>query len=81
LLPVYLKRSEAGSKVRPKGKIMKLLPIGRSDFKSLREDDRYFVDKSLFIKEIINDSSDIILLPRPRRFGKTLNLTMLRNFF
>ena len=60
---------------------MKLLPIGRSDFKEIIEENNYFVDKSLFIKEIINDSSKIILLPRPRRFGKTLNLTMLRHFF
>jgi hypothetical protein len=41
----------------------------------------YFVDKSLFIKEIIDDGSKVILIPRPRRFGKTLNLSMLRYFF
>jgi hypothetical protein len=60
---------------------MKRLPIGISDFKELIESDFYFIDKSLFIKEIIEDSAKIILLPRPRRFGKTLNLTMLRHFF
>ena len=58
----------------------KKLPIGTSDFKKLRKADKYFVDKSLFIKEIIDEDSEIILLPRPRRFGKTLNLTMLRYF-
>ena len=57
------------------------LPIGRSDFKELREENRYFVDKSLFIKEIIAEESQVVLLPRPRRFGKTLNLSMLRHFF
>ena len=59
---------------------MKKLPIGRSDFKSLREEDYIFIDKSLFIKEIIEEDAQIILLPRPRRFGKTLNLTMLKLF-
>ncbi|EDN67846.1 protein containing DUF1703 [Beggiatoa sp. PS] len=57
------------------------LPIGVSDFRKLRENNYYYVDKSLFIKEVINRSSEVLLLPRPRRFGKTLNLSMLRYFF
>jgi hypothetical protein len=57
------------------------LPIGLSDFKEVREESYYYVDKSLLIQEIINRSSKVILLPRPRRFGKTLNLSMLRYFF
>ena len=60
---------------------MKKLPIGISDFQELMEGNYFFVDKSLFINEIINDGSKIILLPRPRRFGKTLNLSILRYFF
>jgi hypothetical protein len=60
---------------------MKKPPLGKSDFRSLIEDNLYFVDKSLFIKDIIENSSDIILFPRPRRFGKTLTLSMLRYFF
>jgi hypothetical protein len=56
------------------------LAIGVSDFRKLRENDYYYVDKSLFIKEVINRSSEVLLLPRPRRFGKTLNLSMLRYF-
>ncbi|MBT3388579.1 MAG: AAA family ATPase, partial [Desulfobacula sp.] len=59
---------------------MKKLPIGASDFKKLRTENKYFADKSLFIKEIIEEDAEIVLLPRPRRFGKTLNLTMLRYF-
>ncbi|QTA80126.1 AAA ATPase-like domain-containing protein, nuclease domain-containing [Desulfonema limicola] len=59
----------------------KLLPIGISDFKMLREQNRYYVDKTLFIKDIIEASAQVLLLPRPRRFGKTLNLSMLRYFF
>jgi hypothetical protein len=57
------------------------LPIGVSDFKQLIETDYYFVDKSLLIKDIIEDGAVIILIPRPRRFGKTLNLSMLHYFF
>jgi hypothetical protein len=56
------------------------LPIGLSDFKEVREENYYYVDKSLFIQEIINRSSKVLLLPRPRRFGKTLNMSMLRYF-
>jgi hypothetical protein len=59
----------------------KKLPIGLSDFKRIIEDDYYYADKSLFIKEMIDSSSIVTLLPRPRRFGKTLNLSMLRYFF
>ena len=59
----------------------KNLPIGTSDFKKLRNLDRYYVDKTLLIREIIDDASEIILIPRPRRFGKTLNMSMLRYFF
>jgi len=56
-------------------------PIGISDFKKLIEREFDFVDKSLFIKEIIDDNAEVLLLPRPRRFGKTLNMSMLRYFF
>jgi len=60
---------------------MKKLDLGNSDFKSIIENNYYFVDKSLFIHEIIEIQKQVILLPRPRRFGKTLNLSMLRYFF
>lgn len=56
------------------------LPIGYSDFKKIIDESRYFVDKSLLIKEIIDDA-EVVLVTRPRRFGKTLNLSMLRYFF
>ena len=55
--------------------------FGTSDFKKLIENKNFFVDKSLFIKEVINESSDVLLIPRPRRFGKSLNFSMLRYFF
>ena len=60
---------------------MKTIQIGTSDFKKLIKGNNYFVDKSLLIKEFIENGADIILTPRPRRFGKTLNLSMLRYFF
>ncbi len=59
----------------------KPLPVGKSDFRALRKGNYYYVDKTLFIREILDTSSEVILLPRPRRFGKTLNLSMLRYFF
>jgi len=59
----------------------KSIQIGISDFKELIEENNYFVDKSLLIKEFLENGAKIILTPRPRRFGKTLNLSMLRYFF
>jgi len=60
---------------------MKKLPIGVSDFKKIIEKDYYYVDKTLLIKEVIDSGDTILLLPRPRRFGKTLNLSMLKYFY
>ncbi|MDD3664549.1 MAG: AAA family ATPase [Bacteroidales bacterium] len=60
---------------------MKKLAIGEDDFKLLRQGNNYFVDKSLFIQEVIEDASRVLLFPRPRRFGKTLNMSMLHYFF
>ena len=59
----------------------KKLPIGISDYKKLIEEDYYYVDKTDFIRQIIEEGSLVTLLPRPRRFGKTLNLSTLRYFF
>jgi len=60
---------------------MKKLPIGISDFKDIVTGNYYYVDKTLFIKEIIDSGDKILLIPRPRRFGKTLNLSMLKYFY
>jgi len=59
----------------------KELNMGYSDFKNIIENDNYYVDKSLLIREVIKSEKAVLLLPRPRRFGKTLNLSMLRHFF
>lgn len=59
----------------------KLLPIGISDFKKVREGGYAYVDKSLLVQELVEKGGDVALIPRLRRFGKTLNLSMLRYFF
>ncbi len=60
---------------------MKKLPIGISDFKELIDEHYYYVDKTLLIDELKRTNGKVILLTRPRRFGKTLNLSMLRYFY
>ena len=60
---------------------MKRLAIGLSDFKHLIKEDFYYFDKTKFIEEVIKDGSQVKLFARPRRFGKTLNMSMLKYFF
>ena len=55
--------------------------IGISDFKALRMRKNYFIDKTMYIKDIIDNQSGVVLVTRPRRFGKTLNMSMLKYFF
>ena len=57
------------------------LAIGTSDFKSLITENGFYIDKTKFIEEILEDLSEVKLFTRPRRFGKTLNLSMLKYFF
>lgn len=57
------------------------LPIGVENFEDLREHGYYFVDKTLFIKELLDMKGKVTLFTRPRRFGKTLNMSILRYFF
>lgn len=59
----------------------KQLPIGKHDFAEFITGNYYFVDKSLCIKELLGSGAAVTLLPRPRRFGKTVNMSMLRYFF
>ena len=56
------------------------LPPNTSDFKNIIENGYYFVDKSLLLKDIFEDNTEVMLFPRPRRFGKTVNLSMLYYF-
>lgn len=59
----------------------KAIPIGNEDFKRVIESRLYYVDKSLLIKDIVDNGAAVNLFTRPRRFGKTLNLSMIRRFF
>ena len=56
------------------------IPLGQSDFRQLRREGLTYIDKSLLIQTVLDDTAHVLLLPRPRRFGKTLNLSMLRYF-
>ena len=60
---------------------MKGIGIGISDFKMLRLRKNYYIDKTMYIKHIIDNQASVILLTRPRRFGKTLNMSMLKYYF
>jgi hypothetical protein len=55
--------------------------IGREDFKTYIQNNCYYVDKTLLIQELLDDYSTVTLFTRPRRFGKTLNLSMIKYFF
>lgn len=59
----------------------KALPIGVENFEDIIKSGYYYVDKTLFIKELLDLKGKVNLFTRPRRFGKTLNLSMLRYFF
>ena len=60
---------------------MEGIGIGTSDFKKLRIKDYYYIDKTMYIKDILDNKSEIVLVTRPRRFGKTLNMSMLKYYF
>ena len=59
----------------------KKLPIGIDGFEKIRTNDFYYVDKTLFIKELLQNWGEVNLFTRPRRFGKTLSMSMLKSFF
>lgn len=59
----------------------KVISIGKQNFASLRENDCFYIDKSELIREWWESQDDITLVTRPRRFGKTLNMSMLNCFF
>ena len=59
----------------------KPLPIGVDNFEKMIHEGYYYVDKTLLIKELLDLKGEVNLFTRPRRFGKTLNLSMLRYFF
>lgn len=59
----------------------KIIPIGKEDFKDIVDKNCYFVDKTMLIKDVLDSGANVTLFTRPRRFGKTMNMSMLRRFF
>lgn len=57
------------------------MPVGKSDFEKIRKDGDYYIDKSDLISQILKESVEVTLFTRPRRFGKSLNMSMLESFF
>ena len=60
---------------------LKKLPVGIENFEEFQRENFYYVDKTLFIKELLQNREKVNLFTRPRRFGKTLNMNMLKYFF
>lgn len=60
---------------------LKKLPVGFDDFKKIRENQFYYVDKTKLIEHLLANWSEVNFFTRPRRFGKTLNMSMLKSFF
>jgi len=59
----------------------KRILVGSDSFEKIINGNYFYIDKTLFIKELLENKGDVTLITRPRRFGKTLNLSMLRHFF
>ena len=58
------------------------IPVGTSDFADIRQNGYYYVDKTVLISELLKTASNkVTLITRPRRFGKSLGMSMLENFF
>ena len=57
------------------------LPVGVDLFKKMREDGFFYIDKTRLIEQLLENGGEVNLFTRPRRFGKTLNMSMLRCFF
>ena len=66
---------------RSVGKMRKKLPIGIDGFEKIRTNDFYYADKTMFMKALLQNWGEVNLFTRPRRFGKTLNMSMLKCFF
>ena len=57
------------------------IPVGISDFEKIRNDKFYYVDKTRLVTELLNTKAEVTFITRPRRFGKTLGMSMLESFF
>lgn len=61
--------------------MQQVISVGNQDFKSIRENNYFYIDKTSFIKEWWENGDSVTLITRPRRFGKTLNMSMVETFF
>ena len=77
-MQIYERRKEPESMV---GEERKIISIGMEDFKEIINKNGYFVDKTRMLQQLLDSNSKVTLFTRPRRFGKTLNLSMIRRFF
>lgn len=59
----------------------KVIGIGNQDFEKIRMNDSFYIDKTDFIRQWWESDDDVTLITRPRRFGKTLNMSMIEKFF
>ena len=75
-----MKRNDAARKVGARMNNMKL-PVGIDSFEKLRKEGFYYIDKTGLIRDLLNNWGEVNLFTRPRRFGKTLNMSMLKSFF
>ena len=57
------------------------LPVGIDSFEKIRKNRFYYIDKTKLIEQLVETGGEVTLFTRPRRFGKTLNMSMLRSFF
>ena len=57
------------------------LPVGIDSFEKIRKNQFYYIDKTKLIEQLVETGGEVTLFTRPRRFGKTLNMSMLRSFF
>ena len=75
-----MQRNDAARKVGARMNNMKL-PVGIDSFEKLRKEGFYYIDKTGLIRDLLNNWGEVNLFTRPRRFGKTLNMSMLKSFF
>ena len=66
---------------RKYGNMARTLGIGKQDFEKVRKENAFYIDKTKFIRQWWESEDDVTLITRPRRFGKTLNMSMLERFF
>lgn len=59
----------------------KAVPIGYEDIKEMIDKNLYYIDKTMMIRDLLDSGAKVSMFTRPRRFGKTLNLSMVRRFF